>query len=258
MASTTSAESKTGIDRKNKNGISKPIFDLTDEDQEIKDNHSGVESKKLSLIESVTEKNLDVMSQYDGNNIMTASNQCSWCAYEFASNAQELRVLWMTGKTEQFTNLYNNCVLSGSTKRKEYNKYVCGENIDDPEIIKTYTNILSIDTGKTVLNAEAVVSVDLLPEELRNVFFVRDSITEKSMHHVRERLRMDRIRGVFIVNRFGQSFTVIPLCDNTYLITDSHCRKTGNTTMEGLMNYLTFNNDSGYNLILWIWGCVSN
>jgi hypothetical protein len=212
----------------------------------------------MSLIETVTEnKGIHVDSQYESSNTSISSNQCSWCAYEFARYAQKFRTLWLSRNYVEFQKQYNACVLEGSKKRKQCNKYTCGENIDDPDILKEYSNIINVDEGKTILNEDGKTILELLPDELRTVFFLRNDTTTKSMEHLVMRLTMNTMKGVLIVNRFGQSFTIIPLLNGTYLIMDSHCRSSGSATLENVIKYLTINNDNGYNLILWRWGYVS-
>jgi len=208
----------------------------------------------MSLIETITEFNIDVDSQYEKKYAAISSNQCSWCAYEFANNAQEFRKLWLKKDFDKFTELYNKCILNGSNYRKDCNKYTCGENIDDDNIIKQYNNISIIDKCVTILNESNKDIINILPSELKNVFFIRDDIPQKDLNFLKMRIDTNKFKNFIIVNRFGQSFTIIPLYNSKYIIMDSHCRKCGITNIEGIINYLTINNDTGYNLILWIHG----
>jgi hypothetical protein len=41
-------------------------------------------------------------------------------------------------KFDHFVTLYNHCILNGSLKRKNDNKYSCGQNIDDKDILSDY------------------------------------------------------------------------------------------------------------------------
>jgi hypothetical protein len=207
----------------------------------------------MSLVESVLSNSVGVKSQYDKDNSIVSTNQCSWCAFEFASKADELKMLWIKGDHDNFINLYNDCVKNGSIQRKVNFTFTCGENIDD-EIIKTnYKSLSEKYTYVTELNSEMKKPLlDILPEELAKTFFVRPDIKRCAFSDFIKITLNNIVKNVLIINRFGQSFTIIPLFSRgKYIILDSHTHLCGETDIYGIEKYITMNNQDGYNLILW-------
>src|SRR5258706_15890839 len=128
-----------------------------------------------SFIEKILKKSVDVECQYDEKNSYISSNQCSWCAYEFANNAKQLCELWKSNEIDSFKKIYNKCVQNGSEQRKKINRYKCGENIDDKNIEDEYKNLSFVDLNVIVLNEKQKEVIDLLDNELKNNFFIRDN-----------------------------------------------------------------------------------
>ncbi len=68
-------------------------------------------------------------------------NQCSWAAASFCRRAHELTGLYGTGAariTEEFVALYSELLLEASHLRKKCNKFHCGENVNDEELLQAF------------------------------------------------------------------------------------------------------------------------
>lgn len=211
----------------------------------------------MSYIESIVPKDnsVAVKCQYDQEYKMISSNQCSWCSYEFVSN---LKSLITNFKKEEFQDIYNKCLLDGSTKRKECNKYKCGENIDDEDILKSY-QVTIVERYKTVLNKEQADICELLDPELRDTFFKRDNVIELELVKLKQRLDNLFFGQFLIINRYGQSFAILGVEKNQVMIVDSHCRVCGIVDCDKALKYITSitpDNSDGYNLILWMFGYI--
>jgi len=208
----------------------------------------------MSLISSLLKKGtiVEVKSQYDHSNI--SSNQCSWCAYEFIEEQKQLRTL--LSDIPQFTDLYNECVVRGSIKRKENNVFLYGENIDDINVSLHYKNLVVTHTYKTILNTQSSKILDEIDRQLKDRFFQRQGAVLVSFIGFREILRSLKETEFIVINRFGQSFAILKFKDSNYFLLDSHCRTTGLINFPNLINYITFNNNEGYNFILWSKGKI--
>ena len=185
-----------------------------------------------------------VKSQYD---FPKASNQCSWCAYELASK------LWAKLPSVN-TDEYNKCIDDASDLRAKCNKYKCGENIDDKDIIECYEHILTIISFyRTELNSELKKDLlDILDPELRDTFFKRDDYPCETVDFLKECVSgfLNTHRRFMVVNRYGQSFSLVGLGNGQVWIFDSHFRVTGKTTAEKAIEYV-LKDEGGYNMIFW-------
>lgn len=200
-----------------------------------------------SWIGQALEQAVDVHSQYD---YPQASNQCSWCAFEFIKN---WRSLFKLDKPD-FTTNYNRAIETATNLRRECNKYRCGENIDDEAILSHYKNSLSISSFyKTEINPELRDDyLDILDPELRDVFFVRNNVEsipkERLEYYVTDYLT--RVGHFMVVNRYGQSFSLLGLGQGKIAIFDSHFKQTGISEPEKVLEYIC-KDMGGYNFILW-------
>lgn len=185
----------------------------------------------MSFIESLLgSQRFVVRCQTDDNEKALSSNQCSWCAAVFASKAREFRKL--LGRKDDFVSLYNECLLTGSKLRAERGDsrtYSYGENIDNQlisrcvpiEILAQYTILANIDQS----------FLDILPHELRDEFYKRTYILREDIDFIIGNI-------VVLVSRHGQSFTVIPLTSESYLVLDSHVHNVGIMSKNSLKKYI--------------------
>src|SRR5258706_8507619 len=132
----------------------------------------------MSFIESLLMRKFQVKSQYDFGHI--ATNQCSWCACEFVKMSHHLLTSFLFGKEKTFQQIYEECLLNGSNNREKNNSCLSGENIDDLRIKKIYANNFTIiNFNKTEININQKQDfLDLLDDNLKNQFFIRDSTTD--------------------------------------------------------------------------------
>jgi hypothetical protein len=205
----------------------------------------------MSWIETALNTSKEVKSQYD---YKIASNQCSWCAFEFIKNSK----LLLNIENVNFIENYNKCIEEASRLRLECNKYKCGENIDDINILNHY-KLNIINFYKTELNKnQKETFLEILDEELKNTFFKRENIIDLNIDILKNYIYefLPHIGHFMIINRYGQSFSLLGLSDNKIMLFDSHFKKTGITNLEKAFEYIT-KDLGGYNMILWAIGYLN-
>lgn len=223
------------------------------------ESRNGNDISQLSFIESVIQKDfaLTTECQYSPQYVAISSNQCSWCAFEFAKNSKEFAILHLKKDVDGFIKLYNKCLENGSRLRANCDSLRCGENINDEQILKEYEkDITIVDSCVDVLNPEQEENLGHIENELKTTFFNSqpNNVHNGSIEFMLKRLVSRRGGSFAIVNRFGQSFTILALHSDKFMITDSHCKKTGVTDLNGLNKYITMNNSDGFNAVVWHWG----
>lgn len=185
----------------------------------------------MSFIESLLgHHRFVVRCQTDDKEKALSSNQCSWCATVFASKALQFKKL--LGNADEFVALYNECLLTGSQLRAErgdLKTYSYGENIDNPlipqhvpiEILAQYTIQANIEKS----------FLDILPSELCNEFYKRIYVPRDDIDFIAGNI-------VVMVSRHGQSFAVIPLTSESFLVLDSHVHDVGIMSKDSLKKYI--------------------
>jgi hypothetical protein len=178
----------------------------------------------MEYIESLLEinKRIKVPCQTDLEYKVT-SNQSSWCAALFGLKYKELKESWYKNQ-DDFLNIYKNCLKEGTIMRKENGIYLCGENIDNSNLIKKLELNKNIHVKftyiKNVYNCDEFTNS--LSDDLKDEFYTRkysliDDFTILSSYKF------------ILVSCHGHSLTLIPIGDY-FLVLDSY------VNIIGLMN----------------------
>ena len=186
----------------------------------------------------------EVPCQTDPEYAKISSNQCSWCAAEFATNAKKLIRLFAEDKNA-FKDLYKQCLSQGSIKRQLNNGTQYGENIDNSGLLGNYqmTNF----KFKTIILNNDPSFVEVLPNDLKEEFYSRIHVKEDNIDDITGNIYV-------MVSRHGQSFTVIPIGDR-YLILDSHIHTLGLIDRVGLEKYIKHDH-GGHTHVTLIYGMI--
>tara|TARA_B100001063_G_scaffold247248_1_gene291646 strand:+ start:5616 stop:6236 length:621 start_codon:yes stop_codon:yes gene_type:complete len=183
-------------------------------------------------------KNMKVMCQTDKEFSNISSNQCSWCAAEFIKEKDNLKQLFLHKNLNKFNDMYNQCLLNGSNKRKQFNSKLYGENIDNKTLLQQYK--FSVVSYFTMIGNEDPEFVKILPKDLKEEFYEKKYIMldlDYFNSHISD-------GACYLASRHGQSFSIIPIF-NKYLILDSHIHTTKVFTSQELTKYL-FNENCGH------------
>ena len=162
---------------------------------------------------SVITNTIGVACQTDELYSSISSNQCSWCAALFAKHFIELKRAFVSNDINRFTALYNECLRNGSLLRKQYGTKLYGENIDNILINKHVE--LTTFANYTLLANEDNEFISLLPDDLKYEFY-------KNIHIKIDDLSVITNNLYALISRHGQSFTVVPITSDIFLILDSH------------------------------------
>jgi hypothetical protein len=205
----------------------------------------------MSFIENLITNGtiINVPAQTDTIYKNISSNQCSWCAWEFAVKAKNLISSFNQKNKTEFLNIYNNCLLEGSNKRKNANK-LYGENIDSIEILNNYKNFNLEPCTKYTLkkNNENSEFIDILHSDLKEEFYTRSYLMINNFDNfINEIYQGDG----YLVSRHGQSFFFVKMSDNKNLILDSHVHEIGIMSDANLKKYINVD-ENGYLFITFI------
>lgn len=198
-------------------------------------------------LESLIIKNTstNVPCQTDPEYKAISSNQCSWCAAEFAKNAHTLKRLFFSDRSA-FVELYKTCLLEGSIKRRDNNNRQYGENIDNTALLGFYE--LENYKFETILLNNDPEFIEILPKDLREEFYQRRHVDGDSLDAI--------IGNIYVMaSRHGQSFTIIPLINDLFLILDSHVHNIGLVNRDGLDKYVKHDH-GGHTHITLIYGML--
>jgi len=186
---------------------------------------------------------MNVHAQTDKEFAEISSNQCSWVAWNFARRSKELTKALMEKDGARFTEVYNECMLDGSVRRAPHQTArPFGENIDNDWVLdanKDITVLTKMQVIKETPEAKmmlAMVSDDVKKEAFTEKYTLRNVLTEE--------LRIMSGSAAMLVNRHGQSFTVVPYLGK-YLILDSHLHETKVISLEETNEYCLADN-GGY------------
>lgn len=198
----------------------------------------------MSLISTLLDNNniITVSAQTDEKYKNISSNQCSWCAWEFAVNAIKLIHFYNSKNKTEFINLYNLCLLNGSNKRVNGNK-IYGENIDTPELINSYSsyNLMPLFSYTYKINNNDDF-LKILHKDLKEEFYSREHVQINNY----DNFINDIHQGTgLLVSRHGQSLFVVKVDTNKNLVLDSHVHEIGYMNDYNLKTYI-LNNNGGH------------
>lgn len=204
----------------------------------------------MSFIESLLlpEKRRNVPCQTDSEYSEISSNQCSWCAAEFANHCDELKTAFFASD-DSFIGLYKECMKSGSLNRKTYKKSVYGENIDN----KTLKNVTKLSVclectyveGDDILRNELMI---LLPDDLKKEFYTNAYIRATDFEFIKS-------YKFTLVSRHGQSLCLLNV-GGSFIVLDSHVRTVGMMTYENTVKYMLckVSEPAGYTMVTCLCG----
>jgi hypothetical protein len=178
---------------------------------------------------TVITNTITVLCQTDAAFSSISSNQCSWCAALFAKHAKELKQYFVSNDTKMFLEIYNKCLQEGSLLRKQYGTKLYGENIDN-ERIKKYVELETV-ADFTLLANEDPTFLELLPDDLKYEFY-------KNIHIKIDDLSVITGNLFAMISRHGQSFTVVPVTSDIFLIFDSHVHIVRTMNKEEMEKYV--------------------
>jgi hypothetical protein len=159
-----------------------------------------------------------VPAQTDAEYAAVSSNQCSWCAVEFALKRHSLVQAWLRRDAQAFLAMYKDCLAIASKKRKDLGQYLYGENIDSGNLL-THYNLNLVNKNTILLNTENGEFPRLLHPDLAAEFYDRRYMEGVSIEYILNRMPT---MSYLLVSRHGQSLVVIHVQNEMYLILDSH------------------------------------
>lgn len=180
-----------------------------------------------------------VPAQTDTEYSSVSSNQCSWCAAEFALKRTAIIQAWMSKNTQEFLHLYNSCMKTASQKRKDLGTFLYGENIDSENLLNHYGKQLDIVHKYTLKLHTDTTFPEILHPDLRAEFYTRDYVDYISLESI---LHDMPFKSYLLVSRHGQSLCVIRVHSNSYLILDSHLHIASMATKEETMKHILMDN----------------
>jgi hypothetical protein len=168
-------------------------------------------------------------------------NSSSWCAAVFVRHASMFKQLLGDEQAKKFVSLYNQCVREGSQLRESHGKLSFGENVDNIDVQR----IAGIRTlaAYTIIQKEDPSFVSSLPNDLREEFYTRihSTISQESSPDTYDSVSHNLSfisNGPVMISRHGQSFTIIPLTSDLFVILDSNIDKVGIINKKSLINYI--------------------
>jgi hypothetical protein len=186
---------------------------------------------------------MNVPAQTDKEFAEISSNQCSWVAWNFARHSRDLMLAHMQKDEKKFLEMYNECMMDGSLNRAPHQSArPFGENIDNQALLEANKDIMIVSKMQVIKETpEAKMMLSMVSEDVR-----KEAFTEKygRRNDLTSELHMMSGRAAMLVNRHGQSFTVLPYLGN-YLILDSHLHETKVLSLEEANKYCLADN-GGY------------
>ena len=180
-----------------------------------------------------------VPAQTDSEYSAISSNQCSWCAAEFALKRRDLIKTWMSKEYKGFLELYTTCMEIGSRKRKELGRFLYGENIDSVNLLNHYEKELTIVHKYTVQLHTDPEFPTILHPDLKSEFYTRTYVDYTPLTTI---LKQMPFSSYLLVSRHGQSLCVIRAHSDSYLILDSHLHQARMTSEKETTNHILMDN----------------
>lgn len=207
----------------------------------------------MSLYETTaTEILFDNMKcQYDMEGI--ASSQCSWFCYAILNEIKKNK--WTIPQGDKFCELYTNALVTASKYRKTHGQVPWGESIFSDVIF----NFMSFDISRPYQSCVNGESNPLINNNMLKYKTYKDNLQNVPLSTFM--LTVKRIYGerkFMLVNRFGQSFVIIPDYEHSaYYIFDSHQRCVGRFNSDGIIKYILVDSSST-SQIIWLTGNMTN
>jgi hypothetical protein len=165
--------------------------------------------------------------------------QSSWCAAVFARHASTFKQLLGDKQIDEFVSLYNQSVREGSELRAARGTLPYGENIDHDDIQRV-VGIRTLALYTIILNENSEF-VGALPAELRDEFYTRTHSVQIASDY--SECNFSFISNApIMISRNCQSFAVIPLTSELFLLLDSSISRVGLIQKKSLLDYI-FNID---------------
>ena len=190
---------------------------------------------------------ISVPAQTDPEYSAISSNQCSWCAVEFALARRKLLETFQQSDKTEFLAVYTQCMMEGSQKRKELGTFLYGENIDSQNLLDHYTDKLNILHKNTLRMNEDPEFVSILHPDLASEFYTRKYAENASLDTILSRMPYV---SYLLLSRHGQSLCVIRAFSTHYLILDSHLHTARLATKEDTASHILMDNGGHTHLTL--------
>lgn len=186
---------------------------------------------------------LSVPAQTDYSDI--SSNQCSWCAMEFALKAPIFRKLFRESKEDKtdILELYTSCLVRGSKLRRDHGTFLYGENIDSANLLAYYR--YDVLQKRTVCKNLDQDLLKILHPDLRSEFYTR----------VYDQVSLNEILNTVVptisllVSRHGQSLCIIPH-GTKFIVLDSHLHELRVMTKEDTLKHIAMDHGGHLHLTL--------
>ena len=206
----------------------------------IHDNH-------IPFLNMNTLKSIDVPAQTDSQYSDISSNQCSWCAVEFALHASKFRELYRMSDIHEIRNLYTACIQKGSELRRKYGTFLYGENIDSQNLLTYYKKSYDVLQRRSIHKNMDEDFLKILHPDLYSEFYTRKYDDGNTIE--------DNLRGIIIstsllVSRHGQSLCVVPLGGDYYIVLDSHLHKLQLMTFQETITHICMDHGGAQNITL--------
>ena len=195
----------------------------------------------------ITTMSISVPAQTDSQYSAISSNQCSWCAVEFALKRRELIDSFQRTDKTEFHFHYNDCLLRASQKRKDLGTFLYGENIDSHNLLEHYGSQLQFAHKNTLRMNEDPEFVSILHPDLASEFYKRTYAENASLDTILTRMPYF---SYLLLSRHGQSLCVLRVFANHYLLLDSHLHTARLATKEDTASHILMDNGGHTHLTL--------
>jgi hypothetical protein len=192
-------------------------------------------------------KSIDVPAQTDSQYSDISSNQCSWCAVEFALHASKFRALYRIPDINEIHNLYIACMKEGSELRRKYGTFLYGENIDSQNLLDYYKKSYDVLQKRSIHKNVDEDFLKILHTDLRSEFYTRKYDDSNTIEDI---LRGIAISTSLLVSRHGQSLCVVPFGGDYYIVLDSHLHKVQLMTFQETVAHICMDHGGAQNITL--------
>lgn len=169
-------------------------------------------------------------SQFTNPYNINDHSQCSWFTMEVVNNRNTFMELINKNDFDQYKNLVHQCLKEGTRKRLENKKYPLGENIDQ---------VIGSENYKYFVCESSKVSLAKISEFITEYTELKRDY-EKINEDTLEIMIVEEIKknNYIMVNRHGESFTVLSDDNLKYNIIDSHKTIHRNGSIKDVMKYI--------------------
>jgi hypothetical protein len=193
---------------------------------------------------------IKVNTQFHNKYASIATRQCSWFCFEAMQSRKELVDSFNTSK---YKSVYHDCLMEATINKK---------NSKDREAIETlfHENILSKYKGiyhffKMEYNVDGYDYYEKLSySNTSDVIRTKKSYSSISEADLITKLDKLEKYDYMMVNRLVMSFIVINVDTNKFLLVDPHIKISLIISIDAILHYIKYDDDSNYNLVTLVFG----